>query len=71
MRWLANVYRKVSDRFQSELKNKHGLSPAEIDICLEIATEDSGQGVGLNLDKSENKSFRKEEAGNCQVEGAS
>jgi RNA polymerase sigma-70 factor len=71
MRWLANVYKKVSERFQSELKNKHGLSPAEIDICLEIATEDSGQGVGLNLEKSANKGFSKEEAGNRQVEGAS
>jgi hypothetical protein len=33
--------------------------------------EDSGQGVGLNLEKSANKGFSKEEAGNRQVEGAS
>lgn len=71
MRWLDNVYRKVSDRFQSELKNTHGLNPAEIDICLDIATEDFGQGVGLNLEMAENKSSSKGEAGNCQVEGAS
>ena len=71
MRWLDNVYRKVSDRFQSELKDKHGLKPAEIDICLDIATEDFGQGVTLNLEKTENKSFSKGEAGSCQVEGAS
>jgi RNA polymerase sigma-70 factor len=71
MRWLDNLYRKVSDRFQSELKNKHGLNPAEIDICLAIATEDFGQGVGLNLEKVEKKSFSKGEAGNCRVEGAS
>jgi RNA polymerase sigma-70 factor len=71
MRWLDNVYRKVSDRFQSELKNTHGLNQAEIDICLDIATEDCGQGVSLNLEKAENKSFSKGEAGNCQVEGAS
>jgi nucleoid-associated protein YejK len=71
MRWLDNVYKKVSDRFQSELKNTHGLNPAEIDICLDIATDDFGQGVGLNLEKAENKSFSKGEAGNRQVEGAS
>ena len=70
MRWLDNVYRKVSDRFQSELKDKHGLNPAEIEICLDIATEDFGQGVDLKLEKVENKSFRKGEAGSCQVEGA-
>jgi RNA polymerase sigma-70 factor len=64
MRWLEKVYRKVSDRFHSELKNKHGLNPAEIDICLEIATEDFGQGVGLNLEKSESKTV-------SQAEGAS
>jgi RNA polymerase sigma-70 factor len=71
MRWLDNVYRKVSDRFRSELKDKHGLNPAEIDICLDIATEDFGQGVGLNLERAENKSFSKGEAGSCQAEGAS
>ena len=71
LRWLDNVYRKVSDRFRSELKDKHGLNPAEIDICLDIATEDFGQGVGLNLEKAENKSFSTGEAESCQVEGAS
>jgi len=71
MRWLEKVYRKVSDRFHSELKNQHGLNPAEIDICLDIATENFGQGVGLNLEKVENKSFGKGEAGNCRFEGVS
>lgn len=71
MRWLDNVYRKVSDRFRSELKNTHGLNPAEIDICLDIATEDFGPGVGLNLEEAENKSLSKGEGGNCQVDGAS
>lgn len=53
MRWLARVYGRVAERFRDELKNKHGLNAAEIQICLEIATEDFGQGMGLNLDKSE------------------
>jgi RNA polymerase sigma factor (sigma-70 family) len=64
MRWLEKVYKKVSDRFKSELKSKYGLNPAEIDICLEIATEDLGQGINLSLDKVENKTFD-------QAEGAS
>jgi len=71
MRWLEKVYGKVSDRFHSELQNKHGLNAAEIDICVDIATEDFGQGISLNLEKAENKTFGKEEAENCQVEGAS
>ncbi len=71
MRWLEKVYKKVSDRFQSELKNKHGLNPAQIDVCLDIATEDFGQGVDLNLEEVQSKSFAKGKAGNCQAEGAS
>ena len=64
MRWLEKVYKKVSEGFRSELKSKYGLNPSEIDICLEIATEDLGQGVNLNLDRVENQSLD-------QVEGAS
>jgi len=48
MRWLDKVYRKISDRFQRELANKHGLSAAEIEICLDLATEDLAQSVKLN-----------------------
>lgn len=48
MRWLDKVYRKISDRFKRELASKHGLSPAEIDICLDLATEDLAQTVKLN-----------------------
>lgn len=70
MRWLDKVYRKVSDCFRSELKKTHGLNPAEIDICLEIATEDFGQGVSLDLEEAK-KNFGKRETGNCGVEGAS
>jgi RNA polymerase sigma-70 factor len=63
MRWLEKVYKKVSEGFRAELKNKHGLNPAEIDICLEIAAEDFGHEVNLNLDKTS--------AGQDQAEGAS
>lgn len=53
MRWLEKVYKNVSERFRAELKSKYGLSPAEIEICLEIAAEDCGYEVNLNLDKTE------------------
>lgn len=48
MRWLEKVYQKVSDRFHEALANKHGLNPAEIEICKTIAAEDTGQGLRLN-----------------------
>ncbi|HYY59630.1 MAG TPA: sigma-70 family RNA polymerase sigma factor [Pyrinomonadaceae bacterium] len=40
MRWLEKVYAKVLDRFRTELEKKGGLSPAEIDVCIGLATED-------------------------------
>ena len=47
MRWLEKVYRKVFNAFQRELANKHGLSSAEIEICLDLATRDLAQTVKL------------------------
>ncbi|HEX8844667.1 MAG TPA: sigma-70 family RNA polymerase sigma factor [Pyrinomonadaceae bacterium] len=40
MRWLEKVYGKVLERFRSELQEKSGLSDAEIELCVEMATED-------------------------------
>ena len=40
MRWLEKVYGKVLDRFRTELESKGGLGPKEIDLCIEMATED-------------------------------
>jgi RNA polymerase sigma-70 factor (ECF subfamily) len=40
MRWLEKVYGKVLERFRSELEEKSGLSEAEIETCVEMATED-------------------------------
>jgi RNA polymerase sigma-70 factor len=40
MRWLEKVYGKALDRFRKELEEKSGLSAEEIDICIEMATED-------------------------------
>jgi RNA polymerase sigma-70 factor (ECF subfamily) len=40
MRWLEKVYSKVLERFRSELKEKNDLSETEIELCVEMATED-------------------------------
>lgn len=40
MRWLEKVYSKVLDRFRTQLVEKDGLTPAEIEMCVEMATED-------------------------------
>ncbi len=40
MRWLEKVYGKVLERFRSELREKSELSDAEIETCVEMATED-------------------------------
>ena len=71
LRWLEKVYKKVSDRFHAELANKHGLNPAEIEICKAIATEDPAQGVRLDACVSDHESFNTEEAEERRVEGAS
>ncbi|MDQ3820504.1 MAG: hypothetical protein M3362_22870 [Acidobacteriota bacterium] len=39
MRWLEKVYGKVLENFRSELKG-NGFSDAEIETCVEMATED-------------------------------
>ena len=67
MRWLEKAYKKVSDRFYAELGKKHGLKPAEIEICMSIATEDLGEGVSLKSITAKDQSFSNVKA----VEGAS
>ena len=70
MRWLEKAYRKVLDRFHAELGDKHGLSPAEIEICRGIATEDLGQGVSLDARGTKRASLTKGEP-KSQIEQAS
>lgn len=67
MRWLEKAYQKVSERFHAELGKKHGLKPAEIEICMSIATEDLGEGISLNSITATDSSFNNVKA----VEGAS
>src|SRR5258707_13690219 len=71
MRWLEKVYKKVSDHFHAELANKHGLNPAEIEICKAIATEDPGQGVRFEACVTESEGSNAEAAERRRVEGAS
>ena len=42
MRWLDKSYAKILQTFKSELQSNHGLTPEEVGICLELATDDLG-----------------------------
>ncbi|MFN2412662.1 MAG: hypothetical protein ABR535_06360 [Pyrinomonadaceae bacterium] len=44
MRWLDRCYGKALSLFREELTASHGLSSEEIDICMELATEDLAGG---------------------------
>jgi RNA polymerase sigma-70 factor len=40
MRWLEKTYSKVLGLFRDELVGKHNLKDEEIEICIELATQD-------------------------------
>jgi len=40
MRWLEKSYAKILQLFKAELASKHGLGQEEIEICLDLATQD-------------------------------
>ena len=40
MRWLEKTYQKVLKTFSDELSENHNLKGDEIDICMELATQD-------------------------------
>lgn len=40
MRWLERTYKKILKLFQKTLIDKHNLEKHEIEICLELATQD-------------------------------
>jgi RNA polymerase sigma-70 factor len=71
MRWLERVYLKVSNRFHTELADKHGLNAAEIEICKTIVTEDPAQGVRLNPRAGDSESLNTKESERRLIEGAS
>jgi RNA polymerase sigma-70 factor (ECF subfamily) len=50
MRWLEKSYKMILERFREELVRTHGLQPAEVDICMELATRDlAGKSLFRNL----------------------
>ncbi len=55
MRWLEKAYQKVLNSFHAALEHKHGLSAAEIELCIAIATEDLGHQVSLRHSQGLNK----------------
>lgn len=40
MRWLDKSYAKILQRFRAELQDSHGLTPEEVEICMDLATQD-------------------------------
>ena len=50
MRWLEKSYARVLQLFRDELKMVHGLSDAEIETCMGLATQDlAGGDIYRNL----------------------
>lgn len=50
MRWLEKSYARVLHIFREELQSRHGLKNEEIEICVELATQDlAGSGFNRNL----------------------
>lgn len=50
MRWLERSYAKILELFRNELVEKQGFRPEEIDICMELATQDlAGNNLFRNL----------------------
>lgn len=50
MRWLEKSYAKVLQLFRAELRGKHELREDEIEICMELATQDlAGRSLYQNL----------------------
>lgn len=50
MRWLERSYAKVLQLFKEDLSANHGLSNEEVEICLDLATQDlAGNNLFANL----------------------
>lgn len=50
MRWLEKCYARVLQLFRSELQTKNSLTNDEIEICIELATQDlAGNNLFRNL----------------------
>ena len=50
MRWLEKSYSKVLQLFRQELIDRHKLSADEIELCMDLATQDlAGNSLFRNL----------------------
>jgi len=50
MRWLEKSYARILQLFRAELQTNHGLTLEEIEICIELATQDlAGNSLFRNL----------------------
>jgi RNA polymerase sigma-70 factor (ECF subfamily) len=50
MRWLEKSYSRVLQMFRAELKSVHALGDDEIEICMQLATQDlAGGNMARNL----------------------
>ncbi len=50
MRWLEKSYARILELFLADLKGSHSMSQKEIDICLDLATQDlSGNNIFARL----------------------
>ena len=50
MRWLEKSYAKVLQLFREQLQSRHNLSGDEIELCMELATQDlAGNSLFRNL----------------------
>ncbi len=63
MRWLERVYGKILERFRNRLVEKDKLTPAEIEMCVEMATEDmASEDVRRHLTDATDDNLSKREA---------
>lgn len=63
MRWLEKVYGKILERFRAQLRDKDGLTEEEVELCVEMATEDlAGQDVRRHLVSAEEENLSKGQA---------
>jgi RNA polymerase sigma-70 factor (ECF subfamily) len=63
MRWLERVYGKILERFRSQLIEKNKLTSAEVEMCVEMATEDmASDDVRRHLTDTPEENLGKREA---------
>lgn len=60
MRWLERVYGKILERFRTQLMEKDKLTSAEVEMCVEMATEDmAGDDVRRHLTDTSDENLGK------------